>query len=364
MNQTVRKRGARPKHKEQASIKDVARIAGVSIATVSRCINDQERVRESTRKRVQNAIAATGYRPNTLAQSFRRGKSHIIMVVLPSVGDPFFTAVMRGIRLVATGRGYSLLINETQFNTMSADEIGAMIVSNHVDGIVLLASMSPFGTEVLSERSHQALPIVIGCETISPDLSDFPGVHIDNVGAASEATDYLVKMGHRKIAFIDGQESSLLTRDRKTGYYQSMRKANLPIEDGWVQEGNMTIEGAIEATRRLLHHPARPTAIFCANDEMAMGCMHAIKAAGLSIPEDMSVIGFDDVRYAAILDPPLTTIRQPAEEIGQRVMHRLFSEIEEGRSPSANTEIVHHELIVRQSVAAPSPADPAHRVAA
>jgi len=356
MNQTATKRGTRPKHRDQASIKDVARIAGVSIATVSRCINDRERVRESTRKRVENAISATGYRPNTLAQSFRRGKSHIIMVVLPSVGDPFFTDVMRGIRTVAEGRGYSLLINETQVNTMTADEIGAMIVSSHVDGIVLLASMSPFGTEVLSERSHRALPIVIGCETISPELSGFPGVHIDNVGAASEATEYLLKMGHRNIAFIDGQESSLLTRDRKSGYRLAMRKANIAIEDGWVQEGKMTLDGAIEATRILLEHRNRPTAIFCANDEMAMGCMHAVKAAGLKIPEDISVLGFDDVRYAGILDPPLTTIRQPAEEIGERVMHRLLSEIEDGRSQSAPTELVHHELIIRESVAPPPPA--------
>jgi len=353
MKQTASKRGARPKNREQASIKDVARIAGVSIATVSRCINDRERVRESTRKRVDNAISATGFRPNTLAQSFRRGKSQIIMVVLPSVGDPFFTGVMRGVRTVATGRGYSLLINETQFNTMSADEIGAMLVSSHVDGIVLLASMSPFGTEVLSERSHRALPIVIGCETISAELSDLPGVHIDNVGAASEATDYLLKMGHRKIAFIDGQDSSLLTRDRKSGYRQSMRKAHIPVEDGWVQEGRMTLEGAIEATHALLNLRNRPTAIFCANDEMAMGCMHAIRTAGLRIPEDISVLGFDDVRYAGVLDPPLTTIRQPAEEIGERVMHRLLGEIEEGRSLSAKTEIVRHELVIRQSVAPP-----------
>lgn len=358
MNQTMPKGGTRQKSKQQASIKDVARLAGVSIATVSRCINDQERVRDSTRQRVQNAISETGYRPNALAQSFRRGKSHIIMIVLPSVGDPFFTGVMHGIRHVATGRGYSLLINETQFNTMTADEIGAMIVSSHVDGIVLLASMSPFGTEILSARSHQALPIVIGCETISPDLSDFPGVHIDNVGAASEVTDYLLKMGHRKIAFIDGQESSLLTRDRKSGYRLSMRKANIFIEDGWIQEGEMTISGAIEATRILLNHRERPTAIFCANDEMAMGCMHAIKTAGLRIPEDISVIGFDDVRYASILDPPLTTIRQPAEVIGERVMHRLLHEIEEGHGQSVQNEIVHHELIVRQSVAPPSPASP------
>jgi len=342
-----------PELLSRVSIKDVARIAGVSIATVSRCINDPERVRENTRTRVQAAILKTGYSPNTLAQSFRRGTTNVIMVVLPSVGDPFFTAVMHGIRSVASAKGYSLLINETQFNTMTADEIGAMVVSRQADGIVLLASMSPFGTEVLSSKSQRALPIVIGCETVSPDLAGFPGVHIDNVAAAREATDYLLSLGHRRIAFICGQAKSLLTRDRENGYRASMREAAVPIEDGWVLEGNLTIEGAIAATRQLMNHPQRPTAVFCANDEMAMGCMHEIRSAGLNIPEDVSVIGFDDIRYAEILDPPLTTVRQPAGEIGERVMYRLLREIEEGRGDGAEMEIVPHQLVIRQSAARP-----------
>jgi len=338
----------------QVSIKDVARLADVSIATVSRCLNHPDRVRENTRARVQNAILKTGYSPNTLAQSFRRGRTHVIMVVLPSIGDPFFTEVMKGIRSVASSQGFSLLINETQFNTMTADEIGAMVVTRQADGIVLLASMSPFGTEVLSSKSHQALPIVIGCEKISPDLAGFPSVRIDNVAAAREATDYLVSLGHRKIAFIHGQMSSLLTRDRELGYRASMQAADLPIEDGWVVEGKLSIEGAMEATRNLLNHHHKPTAIFCANDEMAMGCLHEIKLTGLKIPEDISIIGFDDIRYAEILDPPLTTIRQPAEKIGERVMYRLLLEVEEGRSRNGQVEVVPHELIIREST---GPAD-------
>jgi len=351
---TRSKQARQPEFSAQVSIRDVARLAGVSIATVSRCINQPDRVRKVTRDKVQAAILETGFSPNTLAQSFRRGKSQVIMVVLPSVGDPFFTAVMKGIRSVAGSHGYSLLINETQFNTMTADEIGAMVVSRQADGIVLLASMSPFGTRVLSSESHRALPIVIGCETISPELARFPGVHIDNVAAAKEATDYLLNLGHRKIAFIYGHDTSLLTRDRESGYRSAMHKADRAIEDGWVLKGHMTIEGAIDATRALLDHPQRPTAIFCANDEMAMGCISAIKTAGLRVPDDISVVGFDDIRYARILDPPLTTIRQPTEEIGQRVMRRLLLEIEEGRSQAAETEIVSHELIIRQSAAPPA----------
>jgi LacI family repressor for deo operon, udp, cdd, tsx, nupC, and nupG len=335
------------------SIRDVARIAGVSIATVSRCLNDPHRVTEKTRDRVQAAVRQTGYVPNTLAQSFRRGKTQVIMVVLPSVGDPFFTSVMRGIRAVAVARGYSLLINETQFNTMTADEIGAVVVSRQADGIALLASLSPFGKEVLSARSKSALPIVVGCETIDPELAAYPSVHIDNVRAATEATDYLIAQGHRRIAFMRGQEHSLLTMDREAGYRAAMHAAGLAVEERWVVHGHLTIDGAIAATRTLLSHSHPPTAIFCANDEMAMGCIHEVKATGLSVPTDISVVGFDDIRYAAITDPPLTTVHQPSEEIGVRVMYRLLSEITEGRGGGATAEIVPHRMVIRQSVAQP-----------
>jgi len=329
-------------------------MAGVSIATVSRCINYPDQVKQETKARVMDAIRKTGYSPNTLAQSFRRGKTHVIMVVLPSVGDPFFTEVMQGIRSVAADRGYSLLINETQFNTMTADEIGAMVVSRQADGIVLLASMSPFGNEVLSAKSGRTLPIVIGCETISSDLEAYPSVHIDNVAAAEEACNHLLSHGHHRIAFVSGQPHSLLTRDREYGYTAAMRKAGIVVEDGWIVEGELTLNGAVRAARGLLDHPLRPTAIFCANDEMAMGCMHEVKAAGLRVPEDMSIVGFDDIRYAEYMDPPLTTIRQPAEEIGERVMFCLLHEIEQGRSHGAEAEIVPHELVIRLSSGPPA----------
>ena len=213
----------------EVSIKEVAELAGVSIATVSRCINNPERVREKTRLQVQDAIVKTGYSPNTLAQSFRRGKTNIVMVVLPSVGDPFFTQVMKGIRIAAKAKGYSIMINETQFNTMTADEIGAMLVSRQTDGIILLASMSPFGTEILSTKNHKALPVVVGCETVSSDLSNFPSIHIDNIAAAKEGTQYLLSLGHTRIAFVYGDHTSLLTKDRESGYRAGMKSAKLAV---------------------------------------------------------------------------------------------------------------------------------------
>lgn len=333
------------------SIKEVARLAGVSTATVSRSINSPDKVSETTRLKVEDAIGKTGYAPNRLAQSFRRGRTNLVMIVLPSVGDPFFTAVMRGIRAVARARGYSVVIEDTQLNTMTADEIGAMLVSSQTDGVILLASLSPFGTEILSARSRRLLPIVVGCETVAPELTDLPSVQIDNIAAAAQATDYLISQGHRRIAMVSGQASSLLTRDRELGFRQAMAAAQLEVEDGWVVDGDLTIPGARAAMRGLLDHAHRPTAIFCATDEMAIGCLHEIKAAGLNVPADISIIGFDDIRYAAVTDPPLTTISQPAEDIGARVMNRLCAIIESGERTSSKREIVPHRLIIRESVA-------------
>ncbi len=330
------------------SIKEVARIANVSIATVSRYINNPEQVREATRNKVQIAIAETGYAPNTLARNFRRGKSGIIFVVLPSVGDPFFEGVMRGIHQVAEEQHYSIFIRETQFNTLTADEYSNMIFSKQADGIILLASVCPITPTNLSNDNKNRQPIIISCESVTPELSHFPSVRIDNISAAMEATSYLINQNHSDIGFIYGTHTSTLTQDRERGYQRAMHSAKLPIAEGWVVEGGLTLDGARKATRKLLNHHQRPTAIFCANDEMAMGCLHEIKSAKLSIPEDISVIGFDDIRYAEILDPPLTTIAQPSEEIGERTMHRLIKAIE-GRDIGAEAEIVPHKLVVRRS---------------
>lgn len=332
------------------SITEIAKMAGVSIATVSRCINDPERVREKTREKIQKVIKETGFSVNTLAQNFRRGKTNMIMVVLPSIGDPFFTDVMKGLSSAAKENGYSLIINENQFASMSVDEIGAMMVSRQVDGIILLASMSPFGNEVISGQSNRRLPVVVGCEAITQALEDLPSVHIDNIAAAKEATQYLISLGHRKIAFMAGEETSLLTKDRERGYLSAMHDAGIAIEDGWVTNGKLTVSGAREATVKIISLDHRPTAIFCANDEMAIGTLHELKAAGLKIPQDISVMGFDNTRYAEVMDPPLTTIDQPAEEIGKRTLHRMIKAIEHDIEGNTKPEIIPHKLIIRNSV--------------
>lgn len=338
------------------SIKEVAKIAGVSIATVSRYLNSPEHVRDKTRRKVQEAIRQTGYAPNTLARNFRRGRTSLVVVVLPSVGDPFFSGVMRGIWRVADEEGYSILIRETQFNTHEFDEYSDIVFSKQADGIVLLASISPFMEGVVQSPAlgsgNGIPPIVIGCETVAPQLSHFPSVRVDNALAAGDVTRHLIALGHQRIAFISGLRSSLLTRDRERGYRDAMSAAGLDVAANWVVEGRQTLDGAREAARKLLALNPRPTAIFCANDEMAMGAMHEIRRAGLRIPQDISIAGFDDIRYAQIQDPPLTTIAQPSETIGERTMRRLCRAIA-GGDIGAEPEIVPHQLVIRESTGAP-----------
>ena len=337
----------------QVSIKEVAKIAGVSIATVSRCVNNPLQVKERTRDKVQAAILQTGYSPNTIAQSFRRGRTNIIMVVIPSVGDPFFTDVIHGIRSVVAEHGYSIIINETNFNTMTAKDVGAMMVSRQADGFILLASIFPFGNEVLKGTDKHSVPVVIGCETITKALATFPSVHIDNIAAAQEATNFLISKGHKKIAFMSGQKNSLLTKDREFGYRSAMDKAGLAIKGGWVVEGDLSITGAIKDCRQLLEYPDRPTAVFCANDEMAMGCLREIRNQELVCPDDISVMGFDDIRYASVAEPALTTISQPAQEIGECVAIRLLKAIDTGSQTNNEPVILPHKLVIRQSVGSP-----------
>ncbi len=332
------------------SIKEVAKIAGVSTATVSRCLNTPDQVKQLTRDKVNEAIHRTGYSPNTLARNFRRGKTGIIFVIIPDIGSPFFRGIMRGIDHVAEEKNFSILMRETQFNTLTFSDFTNIVLSKQADGIILLASIDPFSFAESPNKSGKHPPIVIGLESIQPELQNFPSVRIDNVAAAKEATNYLVSLGHKKIGFIYGLHTTMLTADRELGYQQAMEEAGLPVKKGWIVEGQLSIPGTIKATRKLLNHQHPPTAIFCATDDMAMACIHEIKSSGLRVPDDISVVGFDDIPYAEIFDPPITTISQPAEEIGEKTMYRMCKVID-GEDISLEPEIIPHKLIIRRSTA-------------
>ena len=331
------------------SIKEVAEIAGVSIATVSRCLNSPDKVTERTRLKVQSAIDETGYSPNPLAQNFRRGRTNLVLVVVPSVGDPFFDAIMHGIQSVASAEGYSVIIEETSMQSPTVGADGTDVVAKQADGVILLCNAAASEPGILRSASRRSLPVIVGFEATSEQLSGYASVHIDNAAAASDATRHLIDLGHERIAMLSGTEQLGLTIDRESGYRAAMSSAGLGVADGWVIDGGLSIDGARSATRRLLQHRQRPSAIFCAADEMAFGCLHEIKQHGLSVPEDISIVGFDDMRYAAIADPPLTTVSQPTKQIGQRAMQMVLHEINGGTSSTPRSEVLPYQLVIRAS---------------
>jgi LacI family repressor for deo operon, udp, cdd, tsx, nupC, and nupG len=313
----------------------VAHVAGVSIATVSRYINTPEQVAADTRQKVESAIRQTGYTPNTLAQKLRRGRSQQIFVAVPSVGDPYFSAIMRGVRRSATARGYTVFIRETRQEPLTTRQMNAILDSKQADGIVLLNNMT-FVAEKL--------------EPAADPLARPPAIHVDNVAAAMEMTDYLIDLGHRDIALIFSDRKPSFI-DRRSGFRQAMQQAGLDIPAGYIVDTENSLDGGRTATRSLLRAESVPTAVFCASDELALGCMHELRAAGYRVPDDVSVAGFDDTRYAEVCNPPLTTIRQPAEEMGAHIIEQLCHLLDDRQADAAGSVTVPHQLVIRQSVA-------------
>ena len=326
----------------ETSIKEVARLAGVSIATVSRCINKPEKVTEQTQLKVQSAIESTGYTPNSLAQRFRSGKTNQILVAVPSIGDPFFTKVMRGVRSAANALGYAIVIRETRQGMMSADEINAALESKQADGLVLLNNM----TYVAGRLNGTNRPI-----------KQPPAVQIDNAAAAQEMTKYLIGQGHRQIGMICGRKKPSFA-ERERGFRNTMREAKLKIPESWILDSENSIDAARSAARQILKCRNQPTAVFCVSDELAIGCMHEFQLAGLRVPDDISVVGFDDIRYAEVTNPPLTTVRQPAEEMGEQIVRQLCAAIEDVMPGKSEPQVVSHQLVTRRSVAPPKSLNP------
>lgn len=333
------------------SLKDVAKLAGVAVGTVSRYLNKPERLRESTRQKIEPAIKALGYSPNSVARSLRRGKTGLVMVTCSVIGDPYFGDVIRGIDRIAQRNGFAVLVKEVPSVRWSSELVRDIILSRAADGVIVLGSISPFDL-AHPDGEIRYPPVVVGAEIVSTAMRRLPSVRIDNVAAAEQLTGFVVGLGHRRIAFMTGEQGSRMMDDREIGFRNVLAAHGIPIPSELFAYGDLIIEGGRKATQGLMRVAGPPTAIVCANDEMAFGAMAELRAMGLGVPEDVSIVGFDDVRYSEVMNPPLTTVAQPREEIGERCFHRLLSAMDD---PLAETgvEIVPHKLMVRGSATAP-----------
>ncbi len=332
-----------------ATIEDVAKLAGVSIATVSRAIRMPEKVAESTRKRVTTAIARTGYTANAMAQNLRMQRSKMVMVLTQSIANANFPGILTGLEKVANERGYGVLIGNTEGSIALEENHMRFLSAGMVDGLILLTGHLPVAGAPKSPVS--AFPPMVAA-TQPVELEDIPFVGIDDVAAAKMATEYLVSLGHRKIVYISSDRSDAVSDLRFDGYRKGIAEAAGSITE-WLVESDGTSEGGRAAVERLFIKDTLPTAFFCFNDETAIGVISALQLRGRRVPEEFSVVGFDDIPFANNITPALTTIRQPRLQIGETAMSCLLDGLVGGPS---SEQLMHGDLVVRESCG-PAPFD-------
>jgi len=334
------------------NIYEVAKRAGVSTATVSRVLSQPNVVATATRRKVLQIIERLGYEPNSTAQNLRALRTAKILVTVPDISNPFFSLIIQGIEDAALREGYSVLVGDTQHDQKREERYALMLKRKEADGLIFLGHRLPQEAAALARAmAPQCAPIVNGCE-FSPTLG-IPSVHIDNAKAAYEAMDHLYGLGHRRIGVVTGPLVSPLSRDRLTGVTARAKKQKA-TRDFIVMHGDFSIESGAVAAERLLLGRARPTAMFCFNDEMAIGALEVAHRLRIAVPDDLSVVGFDDIRFAKHLTPALTTVAQPMRQLGEGTV-RLLLRILEGGGDAETPESVTlpHKLVVRASTAAP-----------
>ena len=331
-----------------ATMKDVAQLAGVSTATVSRALMNPEKVSVSTRKRVETAVLEAGYSPNTLARNLRRNESKTIITIVPDICDPYFADIIRGIEDAAVENDYLVLLGDSGQQKKRESSFVNLVFTKQADGMLLLGTDHPF--DVSKSEQKNLPPMVMACE-FAPEL-ELPTVHIDNLTSAFEAVNYLAQLGHKRIAQISGPTSATLCQFRQQGYQQALRRAGVSMNPAYSTIGDFTFEAGAQAVRQLLALPEQPTAIFCHNDAMAIGAIQEAKKLGLRVPQDLSVVGFDDIQFAQYCDPPLTTISQPRYEIGRQAMVMML-DLLKGNDVQAGSRLLEASLVVRGSTAPP-----------
>lgn len=331
------------------TLEDVARLAGVSRSTVSRVINHHPNVRPETRERVWEAIKACGYHPHVMARSLVTNRTRILGVLIPEAvtkvfTDPFFPLLLRGATEACNRHGYQLVLSLFHDPHMRDENYRRTFRSGYLDGAIVASA--PLGDPLVASLLEDKVTFVSIGRSDDPRV---PYVDVDNAGGAFQAVDHLIRLGHRRIATITGPLDLPAAKDRLEGYRRALLAHGLEVREEWIFEGDFTEASGLAGVRSLL--PQRPTAIFAASDAMAIGALKGLRQAGLGVPEDVAVVGFDDVPLAVVMEPALTTVRQPIEELGRKAVEMLLSLLGEGDSPltAPRRIILPTTLVVRAS---------------
>jgi DNA-binding LacI/PurR family transcriptional regulator len=332
------------------TIRDVARLAGVSAITVSRVINKKGYVSLRTRERVEKAIRTLDYHPNVLARSFVTGESRMIALIIPDITNQFYATVARGVQDAAKDKGYHLLLCNTDGNQEEELEYMRMARERRIDGLAITppeTSENEKSDCYLQQLRGESFPIVmIGQRMDSPEIDT---IKTDNRGGAHRAITHLIEQGHRRIALIGGPSFQGGVPERLRGYEQALNDHGLKADESLILEGNLQSDGGYRLTRRLLAMPERPTAIFALNDMMAIGVLRASHEAGVRVPEELSVIGYDDIPLASLVVPRLSTVAQPKYELGKIAGELLIDRIQKKGPESWQSITLNSTLVIRDS---------------
>jgi LacI family transcriptional regulator len=328
------------------SVREVAALAGVSLGTVSNVLNRRDLVAPATLARVELAMTELGYVRNVSARQLRAGSSRMLGVMVPDVGNPFWGEVVRGVEAVASDAGYAIMV-------CSSDEVPAKetrnllaLLEHRVDGLLLAPVADE--EEALREFRRRAIRVVM-LDHLSEDPT-IASVAVDDIHGGAIATEHLLARGHRRIAMVNGERSIAWCADRRTGAHRAVAARGLDPE-AVITDVPVTALNAREGERigeGLLAHSPAPTAVLCANDLLALGVLRALTRRGVQVPGDVALVGYDDVDFAAVLSPPLTTVRQEPYRLGREGVGMLFAEPPPEGAPAPRT-VFRPELVVRDS---------------
>lgn len=325
------------------TIHDVARESGVSISTVSRVIQGASNVLPETRERVEEAIRRLDYHPNRLAQQFRTQQTKNILVIVPSIGNTFYSEILAGIESVANKHDYALLLVDSHGRADIEMRCCDMLAQKLVDGIITFSL--GIQKDKLKQLARQ-YPIVIACRYFAD--STIPNVTIDNIKAIKDITGYMLNLGHRRICYLAGPSDILLYQDRLSGFTEALRERGLPIDPELILHCDASIRGGYDAVSAILNARLSFTALVASGDTMAIGAIRALNDAGFKVPDDVAVAGFDDISMSTLFTPTLTTVRQPKYQIGARAMEKLLDVIS-GKELSNWRDVLNYELVIRES---------------
>jgi len=328
-----------------ATIKDVAKRAGVSPSTVSRALSGKVPVDQETRKRVMEAVRALNYKPNILAKGLKEGRTNTIALIVPNISNPVFPAVARGVEDVARKHGFTVILCNTDEDIEAEKDYVEKLQKRWVDGFIFATAREE--SHHILQLKENGFPVVLVVRHMGQAVD---AVVIDNYRSSFEAVKYLLDTGHRKICIVSGDTSLTLYKERLEGYKHALQAAGLLIMPELVLDVAGRDDTGYEAIMALLKKGILPDAVFATSDPRAISAIRAIKDCGLSVPDDVSVVGFDDLDISPFLDPPLTTVSQPLYEMGARAARRLIDMINGEKHEQPKVELVKANLVIRKSV--------------